>query len=867
MRAWSEEALAAPTEGLPLDNRAKTCLLRLNAVTVKSVLALREGQILGFKGAGDGTVAAIVRALASVDLSVLEAAGQRTQGGYSARQGDAAAKASRGLEHLGEVFGEVVRRDWPEVALEAPIEQLPIGPRARNTLRRLGATTLGRVLALTRAQVLAVKGAGAGTVADIRRGLEVVSLPTLGVPTGTTKSRCFGAAIGWELPPRACDLPVTALRLTWRDIRLLHRLGLHTLGLLYALRPKDPAFAELVGAGAVPRLVLQIRRFAKVWDLAERSWLAWADTEWLPQAQGTPVEAAALSPSLARALARAGVRTLGEAFERLSDRPRATGGARPPEGDLVASSAASTKVAPLWLGAEAVLEVTGALRAAHRAASVADGRRARIRLASADSARRPGRALALPDRAARVFRRAGLSPWVAAERLTAADMLALPGADGSVLCEVQLALRAAGRRLPSDSADQRLLAPRRLGDGITDDWPSEAMDAPVTLLRLGVKEWRVLQLLGIDTIGRLAGQWESRILATQGAGLETVDRLAAALEEANPKALAEGRPAVSAAEANLATGYWDAIERRLPERARTVMRLRFGPSAGCFESQARLAEQLGVSRQRIGQCTQQLHEAVRQEPLTKPIVAKTRQVLRSLGGVATHAEVAELLALHFGSRPEDWVVVVALVIEAVDLFEEVAREGPVCGLAGTRRVYHCLKAGPAVSASTLGVSGELVSACRRCLPPPPAPRDHTSRYCPHLDAVFERERRPLHFRYLAEQIAGRTELTCRAETIHAVLRRLPTYARVAKGIFAPSAWGLTALPEDDDRRRIADVALDVLREHHGEMPREDLVAAVLQRKRVKAGSVRSALQLDPRFEVRRHRRGVAIVALVSGLTM
>lgn len=119
--------------------------------------------------------------------------------------------------------------------------------------------------------------------------------------------------------------------------------------------------------------------------------------------------------------------------------------------------------------------------------------------------------------------------------------------------------------------------------------------------------------------------------------------------------------------------------------------------------------------------------------------------------------------------------------------------------------------------------------------------------------VLKRTGRPLHFSEIARKIselnANPKQVTTQA--VHNELIKDKRFVLIGRGIYALAEWGYRS-------GTVADIIEEILREHGGPLPKDEIVKRVLSRRQVKTTTIVLNLQEKPQFK--RVEKGVYTLA-------
>lgn len=122
--------------------------------------------------------------------------------------------------------------------------------------------------------------------------------------------------------------------------------------------------------------------------------------------------------------------------------------------------------------------------------------------------------------------------------------------------------------------------------------------------------------------------------------------------------------------------------------------------------------------------------------------------------------------------------------------------------------------------------------------------------------IMRRQNKPMHFVEIANAIsnANFSKKQVTTQAVHNELIRYDDFVLVGRGLYALKTWGYQS-------GTVRDVIRQIL-EDNGQMKKQDIIKAVLERRHVKTGTISLNLQKYPEFE----RVGRALYRYNAGLT-
>jgi DNA-directed RNA polymerase subunit alpha len=149
--------LDAAISDFELSVRARNCLKRMNIRTVGDLLRLNETELTSYKNFGESSLAEIKALLAKRGLRLGQAAEETPAAGGAAAAPVAAPPPPAVTVPPGR-----------EALLSKPVTELELSVRARRCLQRLNVVTLGELVQLTEADLLATRNFGVTSLNEVK---------------------------------------------------------------------------------------------------------------------------------------------------------------------------------------------------------------------------------------------------------------------------------------------------------------------------------------------------------------------------------------------------------------------------------------------------------------------------------------------------------------------------------------------------------------------------------------------------------------------------------------------------------------------------------------------------------------------------
>lgn len=311
----------------------------------------------------------------------------------------------------------------------------------------------------------------------------------------------------------------------------------------------------------------------------------------------------------------------------------------------------------------------------------------------------------------------------------------------------------------------------------------------------------------------------------------------------------------------------------VPEKSRKVLARRFGIGASRAETLESIGQSYGITRERVRQIQEyglkKLVAGGAQDELA-PVFEKVREFIKGKGGVVPEADMFEALVstgeyahFAFSLRLMPDLVTAAetddlhtryavdekmrkgadifvasmhrrlaekkVPIPFSDLLALAKKECENSNMAFGNSVEHTLRLSKRIKAGPFGDYG---------LSEWPAIRPRGVRDKAHL--VFEKEKRPLHFREISSLIDqhfnAKTALRAtNAQTVHNELIKDPRFVLIGRGLYALSEWGYNP-------GTVKDVLVQILKEADRPLGKEEILSLVSERRFVRPNTIFLNLQ-------------------------
>ena len=311
----------------------------------------------------------------------------------------------------------------------------------------------------------------------------------------------------------------------------------------------------------------------------------------------------------------------------------------------------------------------------------------------------------------------------------------------------------------------------------------------------------------------------------------------------------------------------------VPEKSREVLSRRFGIGVSYAETLESIGKSYGITRERVRQIQEYgLKKLIGQGAKDElaPVFEKVREFIKEKGGVVPEADifvalvsasekpyfafslrlmpdlvtVAETDDLHVRYAIDDKIrksadVFVASMhrrldernapIPFSDLLALAKKECENSNAAFGNFVEHTLRLSKRIKKGPFGEYG---------LSEWPSIRPRGVRDKAHL--VFEKEKRPLHFREISSLIdryftAKDALRTTNAQTVHNELIKDPRFVLIGRGLYALSEWGYNP-------GTVKDVLVQILKEANRPLEKEEILGLVSERRFVRPNTIFLNLQ-------------------------